>query len=56
MTTTASAQHWLLRTRMLLEQDLLAGKATFDDFAFSLAKSGKIEQTDEGEDIVDQAL
>ena len=44
------------RTRILPTQDILAGKATFDDFAFKVAKSGKIELTDEGEDIVDQAL
>ena len=44
------------RTRILLEQDILAGKATFDDFAFEVSKSGKVELTDEGEDIVDQAL
>ena len=33
-----------------------SGKATFDDFAFEISKSGKIELTDEGEDIVEQAL
>jgi len=44
------------RTRLLPSQDILAGKATFDDFAFEVSKSGKIELTDEGEDIVDQAL
>jgi len=44
------------RTRILLEQDLLAGKATFDDLAFTLTKSGRVALTDEGQDIVDQAL
>ena len=44
------------RTRILPDQDILAGKATFDDFAFTLTKDGKIVLTDEGEDIVDQAL
>lgn len=44
------------RTRILLEQDLLAGKATFDYFAYEALKSGRIELTDEGEDIVEQAL
>ncbi len=44
------------RTRILPNQDLLAGKASFDDFAFKVSKSGKIILTDEGEDIVDQAL
>ena len=44
------------RTRILPDQDILAGKATFDDFAFEVSKSGRIELTDEGEDIVEQAL
>jgi hypothetical protein len=44
------------RTRILLDQDILAGKTTFDDFAFEVSKSGRIELTDEGEDIVEQAL
>jgi len=44
------------RTRILMDQDLLAGKATFDHFAFTVAKDGKLTLTDEGEDIVDQAL
>ena len=44
------------RTRILPDQDILAGKGTFDDFAFEVSKSGKIELTEEGEDIVDQAL
>jgi len=44
------------RTRILMNQDLLASKATFDEFAFQMTKDGKVELTDEGEDIVDQAL
>ncbi len=44
------------RTRILPDQDILAGKATFHDFAFEVSKSGKVVLTDEGEDIVDQAL
>ena len=44
------------RTRILPDQDILAGKATFDGFAFKVAKDGKVVLTDEGEDIVDQAL
>jgi len=44
------------RTHILLDQDILAGKTTFDDFAFEVSKSGRIELTDEGEDILEQAL
>ncbi len=44
------------RTRVLPEQHILAGKATFHDFAFKVSKNGKIKLTDEGEDIVDQAM
>ncbi len=44
------------RTRLLPSQDILAGKATFDGFAFKVKKSGDIKLTDEGEDIVDEAL
>lgn len=44
------------RTRILMTQDILAGKATFDDFAFEVSKSGRIKLTDDGEDIVDEAL
>ncbi len=44
------------RTRILPNQGILAGSATFHDFGFDVLKSGKIELTDEGEDIVDEAL
>ncbi len=44
------------RTRILPEQGILAGKKTFHDFGFKVSRSGKIKLTDEGEDIVDQAL
>ena len=44
------------RTRILADQDILAGKASIDSFAFKVAKDGKLVLTDEGEDIVDQAL
>ncbi len=44
------------RTRILPEQGILAGKTTFHDFGFEVSKNGKIELTDEGEDIVDKAL
>ncbi len=44
------------RTRILFSQDILSGKSSFDDFAFKVSKSGKLKLTDEGEDIVDEAL
>ncbi len=44
------------RTRILPVQDLKAGRSTFHDFAFEVSKSGNVELTDEGEDIVDEAL
>jgi hypothetical protein len=44
------------RTRILLDQDLMAGKATFDSIAYGDFKNGRIELTDEGEDIIEQAL
>ena len=44
------------RTRILFEQDILSGKSSFHDFAYEVSKDGKIELTDDGEDIVDEAL
>jgi len=44
------------RTRLMPEQDLKEGKSTFHDFAFEVNKEGKFELTDEGEDVVDEAL
>lgn len=44
------------RTRILADQDILSGKSSFHDFAYELSKNGKIELTDDGEDIVDEAL
>lgn len=43
------------RTRILPGQDFLSGKENFHDFLFEVSKNGKLELTDEGEDIVDQA-
>jgi len=43
------------RTRVLLDQDLLAGKHTFDNFAFSVDKNGKLELTDDGKEVLDEA-
>jgi hypothetical protein len=36
------------RTRILLDQDILAGRHTFDDFAFEVDKKGVLEVTDDG--------
>jgi len=44
------------RTRIMPVQDLKAGRSTFSDFAFDVSKDGKVELTDEGEDVVDEAL
>jgi hypothetical protein len=44
------------RTRILLDQDILAGKHTFDDFAFEVDENGKLELTDDGRDVIEEAL
>ena len=44
------------RTRILLEQDLAAGKHTFDNFAFKIDKQGKLELTDDGKEALDEIL
>jgi hypothetical protein len=44
------------RTRILLDQDILAGKHTFDDFAFKVDKSGRLEVTDDGKEVLEEAL
>ena len=44
------------RTRILPEQGFLAGQSDFHDFLFEVSKSGKVVLTDEGEDVIDQAL
>jgi len=44
------------RTRILPIRELEAGRTTFHDFAFEISKNGNVELTDEGEDIVDEAL
>ena len=40
----------------LLDQDLLAGKHTFDNFAFSVDKNGELELTDDGKEVLDEAM
>lgn len=44
------------RSRILLDNDILAGKHTFDDFAFDIDKHGKLELTDDGKEVIEEAL
>ena len=44
------------RTRILLDQDILAGKHTFDDFAFDVDAKGQLMLTDDGKEIVEEAM
>ena len=44
------------RSRILLDNDILAGKHTFDDFAFDVDKHGKLELTDDGKEVIEEAL
>ena len=44
------------RTRILLDQDILAGKHTFDDFAFEVDEHGRLEVTDDGKEVLEEAL
>ena len=44
------------RTRILLDQDLLAGKHTFDDFAFVVDEHGTLELNDDGKEVIDEAM
>lgn len=44
------------RTRILLDEFILAGKHTFDDFAFKVSKKGTLELTGDGKEIVDEAM
>ncbi len=44
------------RTHILLDQDILAGSHTFDDFAFSVDKKGELSLTDDGKEVVDEAM
>jgi len=44
------------RTHILLDQDLLAGEHTFDEFAFVVDEQGKLELNDDGKEVVDEAL
>lgn len=44
------------RTRILPGQDLLAGKRTFDEFAFEVDKHGKMTLSDDAEEIIDECM
>jgi hypothetical protein len=44
------------RTRILLDQDILAGRHTFDDLAFNVDKHGELMLTYEGKEVIDDAL
>lgn len=44
------------RERILLDQHILDGKHTFDDFAFHVSDAGKLELTDDGQEVVDEAF
>lgn len=44
------------RTRILLDQDILAGKHTFDHFAYRVDKKGGLVLTDDGKEIVEEAM
>jgi len=44
------------RTRILLDQDLLAGKHTFDEFAFEVDEHGTLELNDDGKEVIEEAM
>ncbi len=44
------------RKRILFDQDVLAGKTSFDDFAFTVDDEGRLQLTGDGEDIVEEAM
>jgi hypothetical protein len=44
------------RTRILPSQDLLAGKRTFDEFAFEVDKHGKLTLGYDGKEIIDECM
>ena len=35
---------------------MFAGKHTFDDFAFEVGEYGQLELTDDGKEVIDEAL
>ena len=44
------------RTRILPENDLLAGKRTFDEFAFKVEKDGNLILTADGKEIIEECM
>jgi hypothetical protein len=44
------------RTRILLDQDILAGKHTFDDFAFEVDEHAQLVLTDDGHEVIEEAM
>jgi hypothetical protein len=44
------------RTRILLDQDILAGRHTFDDFAFNVDEHGDLALSGDGKEVVDEAM
>ena len=44
------------RTHILLDQDLLAGRHTFDEFAFVVDEDGTLELNDDGKEVIDETL
>ena len=44
------------RTHILLDQDILAGRHTVDDFAFEFDEHGKLLLSDDGEEIAHDAM
>jgi len=44
------------RHRILLDQDILAGRHRFDEIAFEVDKHGVLELTDDGKEVIEEAL
>ena len=44
------------RKRVLLDQDVLAAKSSFDDFAFHVDDEGRLALTPDGEEVVEEAM
>jgi len=44
------------RKRVLEDKDVLAGKSSFDDFAFTVDEEGHLQLTADGEEIVEEAM
>ena len=44
------------RKHLLVDKDVLAGKSSFDDFAFIVNEQGRLELTGDGEEVVEDAM